>query len=183
MCDYALIDELRTGNPAAYAAVYQRYFPMVAQLVRRHQGSADDAEDVFQDVVLVLHEQVQQPDFQLRVQLNTYVYAIARNRWLKQLRGAKLIPTDEVELQALQREQAIFAPEPAAEELQAEQVHAWLARITSHCQRVLTSLYFLDEPMEQLMLSMGWKNRHTADNQKYKCIQQLRRASDQPASS
>jgi hypothetical protein len=30
-------------------------------------------------------------------------------------------------------------------------------------------------PLEQLMKKMGWKNKHTASNQKYKCIQMLKK--------
>jgi len=32
--------------------------------------------------------------------------------------------------------------------------------------------------MESLMIQMGWKNKHTADNQKYKCVQQVKKEAE-----
>jgi RNA polymerase sigma factor (sigma-70 family) len=175
-CENHFLEELRAGTPSAYELLYKAYFPSIAYLVTRNRGNDWDAEDLFQETVIVLLEKIRQPHFQLTSSLKTYLYAIARNNWLKRLRDEKLVVTDdEAYLAALQDEVARLETDASTDGVQPEQVHDWLSQITSNCQRVLTSVYFTQEPLDSLMLAMGWKNRHTANNQKYKCIQQIKR--------
>ena len=56
-----------------------------------------------------------------------------------------------------------------------EKVQRWLYRVTENCQRILKAIFFYQEPMENLIVRMGWKNKHTAANQKYKCIEQVKK--------
>jgi hypothetical protein len=49
-----------------------------------------------------------------------------------------------------------------------------MLKITRHCQNILKALFFYEVPMDNLMVKMGWKNKHTASNQKHKCIQQIK---------
>jgi hypothetical protein len=44
-----------------------------------------------------------------------------------------------------------------------------------HCRNLIKAIFFYRVSMERLMVKMGWKNKHTAANQQYKCIQQLKR--------
>ncbi|WP_460675209.1 RNA polymerase sigma factor [Larkinella ripae] len=178
MCDQSLVESLRSGETSAYEWVYKTYYPSIARFVRRNRGSDGDAEDVFQESVIVLHQKITAADFRLTSTLKTFLFSIARNLWLKKLRDEKLIPLSEEQLISLQDAHGFASEEPSADEVQHEQLSAWMARITGHCQRVIKSIYFSHEPMDHLMVTMGWKNRHTAVNQKYKCIQQLKRASE-----
>jgi hypothetical protein len=56
-----------------------------------------------------------------------------------------------------------------------QQLHNWLQKITRNCQRILKAIFFQQELMDSLMVKMGWKNKHTAANQKYKCIEQVKK--------
>ncbi len=173
--DADLLEGLRNAEPSAYRQLYAAYFPSVAYYIKGNQGSHKDAEDVFQETLLVLVGKIRDPHFQLRATLKTYLHAIARKLWLKKLRDTKeVIVEDEFYFASLPDE-----VEPAETGLAAgnslEQVPGWISQFTGNCQRILNSLYYLREPMEYLMTRMGWKNKHTADNQKYKCIQQVKK--------
>ncbi|SJZ73441.1 RNA polymerase sigma factor, sigma-70 family [Chitinophaga eiseniae] len=169
--DQELIVQLKAGDRHATAVIYQAYFPMVAAYVQQHNGHPADAEDVFQEVMLALVQKIQSPDFTLTASLKTYLYAIARNCWSKRMRDNRLLLPGTA---AIPEEAAMpdLFPEPPA----TTQVQGWLARITDNCKRVLKALFFYQQPMALLAQKMGWKNKHTADNQKYKCLQQLRKA-------
>jgi RNA polymerase sigma factor (sigma-70 family) len=178
ICDDSLIESLRAGETSAYEWIYKKQYPAIARFVQRNHGNEGDAEDLFQESVLVLYQKITAPDFQLTSTLKTFLFAIAKNIWLKKLRDDKLVTISDDQLLSLQDSYDFASPEPSSEEVQHERLNAWMARITGHCQRVIRSIYFSHEPMDHLMVTMGWKNRHTAVNQKYKCIQQLRRASE-----
>ncbi|MGV3560381.1 RNA polymerase sigma factor [Larkinella arboricola] len=178
ICDHNLLELLRLGDTSAYEWVYKKYYPTVARFIQRNNGNEGDAEDIFQESVILLHQKVTAPGFQLTSTLKTFLFSIARNLWLKKLRDEKIVTIPEDQLIALQDTQDFMTDEPASADVQHERLNAWMARITGHCQRVIKSIYFSHEPMDHLMVTMGWKNRHTAVNQKYKCIQQLKRASE-----
>ncbi|WP_212005691.1 RNA polymerase sigma factor [Chitinophaga sp. HK235] len=172
--DDILIEQLKAGDRTASTALYQQYFPMVAIYVQQNSGNQADAEDIFQETLLVLLQQIQKPGFVLSSSLKTFVYAIARNLWCKRLRDNRVfLPGDDaVPEQSCTAE--LFPEKPAT-----DNINGWLDRITYNCKRILKALFFYQQPMALLARRMGWKNKHTADNQKYKCLQQLRKVATQ----
>jgi hypothetical protein len=48
-------------------------------------------------------------------------------------------------------------------------------RMTRHCVIFLTRTFISGASRERLMEEMGYKNTHTFDNQKYKCLEQARK--------
>jgi RNA polymerase sigma factor (sigma-70 family) len=171
--DSTLLDKLKTESSASFNLLYKFYFPSIAAYIKQNLGSNDDAEDIFQEAIIVLLQKVRQPDFVLTSSLKTYLYAVARNLWLKRLRDNKIrIVDDELSLATCKTETEIFELEP--EKSNEEKIENWLQKITRNCQNILKALFFYEEPMESLMVKMGWKNKHTASNQKHKCIQQMK---------
>lgn len=169
--DQELILQLKAGDRHAATAIYQQYFPMVAAYVQQHNGHPADAEDVFQEVMLVLVQKIQSPEFTLTASLKTYLYAIARNCWCKSLRDNRLLLPGTAAMPEDAGMPDLF-PEPPA----TTRIQGWLARITVNCKRIIKALFFHQQSIALLAQKMGWKNKHTADNQKYKCLQQLRKA-------
>ena len=162
-----------SSNPVAqeiyFAEVYKKYFKQTMAYVLKNNGTEADADDIFQEVMLILLAKTKDPDFKLTSALGTYLFAITRNLWRNKLKEKQEMPAvplcDEI-------------PEDSPEtneRLPEQKLLGWITQITEHCQRLIASLFFFKEPMANLATRMGWKNKHTADNQKYKCIQQLKK--------
>ena len=179
--DTDLLERLRKEDDASFAWLYAGYFSTVAAYVQQNSGSRADAEDLFQEVIVVLLQKVRQPDFALMSSLKTYLYAIARHLWLKRLRDQRLVFVEEVPFYALETPTEAIVCEGPPEKSSEEKVQTWLQKITQHCQRLLKAIFFYQQPMTELMETMGWKNKHTANNQKYKCIQQLKKEKEKGA--
>jgi RNA polymerase sigma factor (sigma-70 family) len=174
--DNTLLDNLKSEDNASFEVLYKLYFPAVESYIIQNFGSTEDAEDIFQEAIIVLLKKIRCTDFVLTSSLKTYIFAIARNLWLKRLRDNKLITVDNFDKYQREDEQLHFElnPEPTKE----EKVTSWLTKITENCQRILKAIFFYKEPMSSLMQKMGWKNKHTAANQQYKCIQQVKKQKD-----
>lgn len=168
--DNTLLDKLKTEESSSFELLYKFYFPSVASYIKQNLGNNEDAEDIFQEAIIVLLQKVRQSDFVLTSSLKTYLYAISRNLWLKRLRDNKI---KFVEINDLDIETEPFEIEQ--EKSNDEKVNSWLTRITENCQRILKAIFYYQEPMSSLMQKMGWKNKHTAANQQYKCIQQVKK--------
>ncbi len=171
-----IISQLRNEDNASFELLYQFYFPVIASYITNNYGNTADAEDVFQEAIIVLLCKVRQPDFILSSSLKTYLFAIAKNIWLKRLRDNKMVCVNDVD--AHQQIAETDAERHPTREHTLSQV---LQRITENCRRILKALFFYQEPMESLMQKMGWKNKHTAANQQYKCLQQAKQKSKRKA--
>ncbi|MGO4291108.1 RNA polymerase sigma factor [Chitinophaga sp. RAB17] len=170
--DNTLVDQLKNEDAGAFERLYRLYSPSIFTYVTQHNGTTADAEDIFQEAMIVLLQKVRQTDFILSSSLKTYLFAIARNLWLKRLRDNKLVPVDNLEHYLPDSGVAMFELQRPPD--REEKVMAWLTKITANCQRILKAIFFYKEPMSSLMKKMGWKNKHTAANQQYKCIQQVK---------
>ncbi len=169
----SLIAQLKAEDNAAFTVLYGRALPAIEKYIVHNHGDAADAADVFQEAMIVLLQKLRQEDFVLTASLNTYLFAIARNLWLKRLRDRRLVMVGNIEQYDDENTGIAFELQtvPAPE----EKLTSWLTKITLNCQRILKAIFFYREPMGSLMQKMGWKNKHTAANQQYKCIQQIKR--------
>jgi RNA polymerase sigma factor (sigma-70 family) len=170
--DNNLLSQLKNEENTAFDRLYEECFPSIVKYVKHNSGSRQDAEDIFQETIIVLLNKIRQPGFQLTASLKTYLFSISRNLWLKKLRANQQVtaadersltdwPTDDDE----------------SAYTQENKVTGWLQKITANCRKILKAIFYLNEPIDSLMTKMGWKNKHTAANQKYKCIEQIKRES------
>jgi RNA polymerase sigma-70 factor (ECF subfamily) len=73
-----LINELNNHNPKAFAQLVDLYSPMVYSLVYKMIGTVQDAEDITQDVFIVVWTTI--GSFKGESLLKTWVYRIAINK-------------------------------------------------------------------------------------------------------
>ena len=178
--DDTLLDRLKAEESSSFELLYKFYFPSIASYILGNSGNKEDAEDIFQEAIIVVLQKVRQHDFVLTSSLKTYFYAVAKHLWLKRLRDNKIrIVDNEFSLTIHGTEIETIELEP--EKSKEERIENWLQNITRNCQNILKALFFYEEPMDRLMVKMGWKNKHTASNQKHKCIQQIKKEKEKEA--
>jgi RNA polymerase sigma factor (sigma-70 family) len=69
----------------------------VRNYILKHGGSEEDSRDIFQDGIMVVYEQRKNRGLVLTSDFGTYLYAICRNIWLKQIRDKQKIVYNEME--------------------------------------------------------------------------------------
>lgn len=175
--DHKLLQELKSGDTKTYEVLYERYFPMLKNHVLKNSGSEDEASDLFQDVMLVLHKNVRKEGFELTSSLKTYVFAIGKNQWYKKLREKKKFAS--VDIQHLENNE-FLSEEPVVERMGEktlmEKVMDLMDKITPHCNSLLRSIFFKEKSIEEIQEEYGYTTKHNAQNQKYKCMKQLKKA-------
>lgn len=177
MNNHILLTRLKAEDSSSFREIYEYCFPAVSGYIVQNSGTIEDAEDIFQEAVIVLLQKIRQPDFVLSSSLKTYLYAISKNLWLKRLRDNKVINIDGY-FYSKADYMEINPTEFETEVSREEKVRSWLQKITMHCQKILKALFFHKIPMDILMVKMGWKNKHSASNQKHKCIQQIKKVKE-----
>ena len=177
--DAALIAAIRAGDERALARLYRLHWPMVSHFVLQNSGSEDDAQDVYQEGVMVFYEKVRDGSLELSCQIKTYLYAVCRRLWLKRLTsksrfGVRLLDDDE---HAPYLNTGAEDDLLAAEELDRRfaTMGEALAHLGEPCRSLLEGFYLLDKSMQDLTAEFGYTNADNAKNQKYKCLVRLKK--------
>ncbi|NCP85367.1 MAG: sigma-70 family RNA polymerase sigma factor [Bacteroidetes bacterium] len=170
-----LVHELQTGKPTFYSDLYKNYYKSIEYYILNNSGTQNDAEDIFQDAMLVLLDKLNRDDFRLTATLKTYLFAICKNLWFKRLRN----PMHKYEV-ALDEEMSDSLYEEYSSAIEEEtnaidQVSVLMSKVTHHCNQLLNAMFFEQKNIDQVKEEFGYTTKHNAQNQKYKCIEQMRK--------
>ncbi|MCB9315956.1 MAG: sigma-70 family RNA polymerase sigma factor [Lewinellaceae bacterium] len=168
------VKAIQNGDADVLRQLYAEQLPRIRRLLTDYGGSDSDAQDVFQDAVLIVYQKVRQPGFQLTSQFGTFFYGICRNLWLN--RRTKKSATSEVTFSV----DIKYMEDPAlteADELFVERGNLfWNAfqKLGADCQKLL-KLFFEKTPMEAIAEQMGYASDAYARRRKMQCKQYLTR--------
>ncbi len=165
---------LRARDNHAYEILYKFYYPSVRNFILKNNGTADDAKDIFQETLCVLLEKVPKDDFTLTSSLKTYIFAISSNLWLKRLRDSnKMVKSDvdvyEKYLTDYEEAEADIHESNAARAMNVFKI------ITNKCITLLKAIFYDEKNMDSVTKEFGYTNKHNAQNQKFKCLEQARK--------
>ena len=170
--DARLLDRIRRGDDEALVSLYRQSRRSVAALIMRNSGTERDAEEVLQEALVILWERVRQGRYRYSARLETFLFATAKNLWLRRLaRARRETPRD---LGADER--AADDPSPLDILIEREEsavIGEALARLGEPCRRLLILFYWEEASMEEIAVRLGFANPDTAKSKKYQCKKAL----------
>jgi RNA polymerase sigma factor (sigma-70 family) len=169
---------LRNNDSKILRVLYKKNFPSILKYILTNSGSEEEARDVFQESMIVLYRNAQKENFELSSSVQTYLYAIAKRLWLKKLKGNSwLMRIDDKEKED---EDAGFSvsgelTEYQEKELQYEKIQKGMAKLGEPCHGIIKDFYVHHKNMAEISEKYGYTNADNAKNQKYKCLQRLKK--------
>jgi RNA polymerase sigma factor (sigma-70 family) len=161
------LERLKNGDREVLLDLYRDNERMVRKYVLENSGTIDDAEDLLQDALVVLWQNTRDPNFTLQAKISTYLFAIVRNQWLKQLEKRKRSNAD------INATPDIMAPIPAHERLDLKIVQDYLNDMGDLCRKILMMYYFDGFDMQTIADANHLANTNTAKSKKYQCLKEL----------
>jgi RNA polymerase sigma factor (sigma-70 family) len=173
--DSQFIDGLRSGNNEILSALYKKYYNIVLKFIVNNSGSQEAAQDIYQETVIVLYENAQKPGFDLNCQLQTYIYSVAKRLWLKQLKknGKTFLFKEEEENEVADVSEDLSRHEEKESDI--ERMNKSLQELGEPCATLMKDFYVLKLNMDEIAEKFGYTNADNAKNQKYKCLQRLKK--------
>lgn len=172
--DALIVSQIRSGNERVLHELYRLHFPMIRRMILANNGSEQEAKDVYQDAVISFYERCQQIDFTLTCKISTYLYAVSRRLWLKRLGEKKWtsVALSDVEIfPELENEMENID----SYDMNISRMQEALDKLGEPCNGVLLDFYFGKHSMEDIATKYGYSGTDTAKNQKYKCLQRLKK--------
>jgi RNA polymerase sigma factor (sigma-70 family) len=173
--DEEFIAGLRSGDSIILQALYKKHYNIVLRFIVNNSGTADEAAEIYQQAIIVLYENVQKADFALTAKLQTYIYSVARRLWLKQLKrhGKTFLFKEEEESELAEVTPDIDLHLKKEQELTRMQKS--LEELGEPCATLINDFYVHGLSMDEIAEKFGYTNTDNAKNQKYKCLQRLKR--------
>ena len=172
--EVGLLKGLAAGDRKVIEGIYKDHFNMVQSLIVNNNGSADDAQDIFQEAMVVLYEKVRTGSFELNCQLKTYLYSVSKRLWLKRLQQNSRLWSQEIDPETtIQVDEEIATHEKRDAEF--ELMSQAIQRLGEPCKSLLEAYYLKKMNMQDIALQFGYTNSDNAKNQKYKCLMRLKK--------
>jgi RNA polymerase sigma factor (sigma-70 family) len=167
-----IIEGIKARDNCVLQYVYKNFYPSIHHFIITNSGSPDDAKDIFQESIIVIFRKIkEQNHFLLNSSFKTFIYSIARNLWLKNLRAQKM------EGQKIKDQQSFIElrDEPfkvSNEDLKMSLYQKYFKQLPEDCQNIL-SLTARDIPQKEIAQAMNFKSENYVKKRKHNCKDKL----------
>lgn len=171
MKDIQILELLKGNNFTKASRKLYAYFPVVTKMVLKNNGSKQDAEDIYQEALIILFRKVQDKNFVLTSSLNTYLYSVCRYLWNDTLRKQNkkiefekvesVIPETEIEQDGRQESEYRIAEKA-------------FQSIGEKCKELLVLFYHKNLGFKQIAKQLEFASENVAKNQKYRCLEKAK---------
>ena len=169
LTDEEILAGLRKRDNRVLQYIYKNSFNTVKQLIIHNAGSESDAEDIFQEALIVIFKKLkEESDFKLTAAFNTYIYSIARLLWLKHLRKIKKIEIDPLNRDMEERIE-FEEPSPVQDkDLRMAIYQRTLLKIPEDCQKILR-LTAQDITSKEIARQLGFRSEGYVRKRRHFC--------------
>lgn len=167
--DNELIELVRKGESnKALLFLYKTIQPKVSTWISQNNGSIEEAQDIFQDCVIVFYKYVINSKFKEEESIEGFIYSVAKNKWINKAKQNKRFVNDEIKVETYKTEEETLESEDLN-----EVIKNLLEQLGEVCKELLTYSIFYKLSMEDIALRMEYDNANTAKTKNYKCKQRL----------
>jgi RNA polymerase sigma factor (sigma-70 family) len=170
MTDQQIIQLLRTKKTDRALGILYKHFPMMRKMIVANGGTKQDAEDIFQEALVIFCRKAKEYDFVLTSQLSTYLYGICYFLWKDEKRRSGKFKSSSIESELVKADEEAIS-EIIEEDLQIKQAEKVLNDLGERCRELLLLFYNGGLRVKDIAAKMGYSSEGSAKNQKYKCLE------------
>ncbi len=159
----------------------------ITKMVMTNSGRLEDAEDIFQEVILIFLKQVQNREFVLmelggsntnekkHIRISTYLYKMAHLLWLKKLTRDNKQKNWEAKFVEAQNTEDEYTPllRLVLEE-EASRYQQLYNQLQDECKRILYAYYVHDKSLKEIANELNI-TENSVRVKKFRCIENLKK--------
>lgn len=173
--DQEIVANLRSGlrMDETIKAIYRNYFEGLSWYITNNSGSEQDAEDIFQEVVVNFIELVQKDKFRGESTIKTFLFSMNRHTWLNELKRRGRAMAREEKFERGQERTEMDHSQLMTDREEKTAVADLVAALGDTCKKILTLFYYDNLSMKEILDATDYENEQVVRNKKYKCLKQL----------
>ena len=153
--------------------LYRDHFHSLASYVMKNHGNIQDAEDVFQDVIIHFIRVLQKGTFREESGIGTFLYSINRHLWLNELKRRERSLLRE---ERYTRELASSEPDPP-DHTDQKKIRKHVEELLGHtgeiCRRLLTLYYYENLTIREIKPYFEYTSEKVVRKKLCNCQKQL----------
>jgi RNA polymerase sigma factor (sigma-70 family) len=154
--------------------IYKQYYYSINYFIRKNQGSEDDANDIFQEAIIIIYRKIKENDLIFeKSSFKGYLFSVCRFLWLKQLEKRRIEKeklNDSLPYQEDLYDDSFNELVLKNEKYGLYQKH--FGSLSTDCQKLL-QLFFEKVSLKDIAMIMGYKSEKYAKKRKFKCKELL----------
>jgi len=153
--DQKYIDGLLQNNSEVIQSIYRNFAPKVKQYIRNNSGDYDDAQDIIQEVLIIIYKQAKTNGLRLTCPFDAYFFLLCKRRWLNELKKSsnKKVTIQEEKVSNDKLTQGMAAETEIFEEKQSL-FDEMFQKLGEKCQELLKTS-FVTKTMEEVAAKLN----------------------------
>ena len=161
--DQIYLDGLANNDSAIIQSIYKKFVPKVVSFIRNNSGDEDQAQDVIQEVMILLFNQAKANTLQLTCPFDAYFFLLCKRKWLNELKKVanKGVTIDDDVTSTNEPAEELLAQTEVFEEKQ-QLFDLMFQKLGDKCQEVLKlsfTLKSMEEVAEKLQVTYGYARK------------------------
>jgi len=162
-----ILKSIKEENSKVLFFIYQFYFPKVESFILKGYGSTFDAQDVFQDTLVVIYNKSKESEYAIRDSFGAYLFSISKYIWYKELKRRK---QEDLYLESLKSGE-YFASDIEIEYIRMEKrklITEYFACLKPEYQNLL-KLFYEKTPISEITRIMNYSSDQYTKNRRNHC--------------
>jgi len=143
----------------------------ITSYIKRNGGNSSDAQDLLQEAIIILWQNINARKFELSAKVSTYLFAIARNKWMAESRRRKKYDYNVINIEEKANETNSL--NELIDDEEKNIVTEALQQLESPCKELLLLFYFEERKMADIAEILNFANSDVAKAKKYQCKKAL----------
>ena len=161
--DQIYLEGLANNDSAIIQSIYKKFVPKVVSYIRNNSGDEDQAQDVIQEVMILLFNQAKANKLQLTCPFDAYFFLLCKRKWLNELKKTanKGVTIDDDVTSTNEPTEELLAQTEVFEEKQ-QLFDLMFQKLGDKCQEVLKlsfTLKSMEEVAEKLQVTYGYARK------------------------
>jgi RNA polymerase sigma factor (sigma-70 family) len=153
------------------SVLYKETLSKVRNMVLKNNGNQEEANDIFQDSVLIFFKQVRNGSFNPAYDIDGYIYTISKNLWIKRaVKINKNVSLDQVDYKYSQSEGIL---EEVITNEKANALEEVMTKIGEECKKLLKLVAYEKLSMKEICIQMNYSSENVAKTYHYRCKKKL----------
>jgi RNA polymerase sigma factor (sigma-70 family) len=153
--DQIYIDGLLNNNSSIIESIYKKFAPKVTYYIKMNSGSADEAQDVIQEVLITIYNQAKTKGLELTCPFDAYFFLLCKRKWLNELKkSSNKEVTIKDENVSIDKDVEKLTIETEEQDEKQSLFDEMFQKLGEKCQEVL-KLSFVTKTMEEVANKMN----------------------------
>jgi RNA polymerase sigma factor (sigma-70 family) len=157
-------------NEKALSYLYSHTLKKVKGYILKNNGSIDEANDIFQDAVIIFFKAVISDKFDNEHSVDAFIFSISRNLWINTAKRRRKLVHVDIENEPL-AENSKSQLEQIISKEKREAINLAYSKLEDTCRKLLGLIAYEKISMKELMVKLNLTSENAAKTMHYRCKQ------------